>query len=289
MSAYSWAERDVDERGHRPPPGDGRSGRPERTAPPVAPTPPADESPEQELKRIRIRNDAVHRMRTMNGLHAVAAWDARRSRPIAPHAIAFLFWEPGTQEPLRTATRLFLAGPESRDLHRILGKLTQIADRHLQEGAFDAVATLTDKHDQMSPGAQYLGLGISSLDAIQGTWEETQRTALDALDVPGRIFLELVDGTRVIVDRARNYPGDADVQTTKPLTPQMSIFNTWRWLDEAPKREPGTQALVEPWLARTWDRMGELSAAVQLGVEQMQSARQQARLGGDRTVRRGRH
>src|SRR5256885_14447123 len=60
-----------------------------------------------------IRNGAVDRLIKMNARHANNAWDMRRTRPLAPHAIAFLYADPTEDRSwysVAAGTRLFLDG-----------------------------------------------------------------------------------------------------------------------------------------------------------------------------------
>jgi hypothetical protein len=51
------------------------------------------------------------------------------------------------------------------------------------------------------PARRYIGLGISTLDTLSGTWRDRCQTATGPLDVPGRCLVLLTDATMLLLDR----------------------------------------------------------------------------------------
>lgn len=197
-----------------------------------------------------LRNQVVDRLRRMNTMHGQHAWDRRHKDPVAPHGLAFLYADVASQDPpryaLRTATRMFLDGPEVEHLPRLLYELIGIARGYLQQGSFDPCTQMTDRQDEMSPWARYVGLGISSLDTPQASWRQTRQQAFGPLDVPGRCYALLTDGTMLLMDRGgQSRFGSFTVRSTHSLDviPGQPA-RIWRWagdltdLDSDPQTKP---------------------------------------------------
>jgi hypothetical protein len=182
-----------------------------------------------------LRAQVVDRMRLMNALHTQHAWYRRHSQPIGPHALAFFFAEPGSTEPprftLRTATRLFLDGPDVADAARLLFELCGIATGYLQRGPIDPRTQMADRCEPMAPTATFIGVGLSSLDTHTGPWWQVRATAGGPLDIPGRGLAVLADQTRIQVDRrGRDEFSAFHVQATHSLdlVPGQPVLR-WRW------------------------------------------------------------
>lgn len=171
----------------------------------------------------RIRNLVIDRLLRMNARHANHAWLRRRTQPVGPHGLAFLYGDqpsPNHYHEVAAATRLVDDGTDVRDLPRLLYRLANLArDRHVSTaGGFDPRTTLTNRHDPMSSHAVYLGIGVSSLDTSMGTWEQAQHTASGPLDLPGRCFALLSDGTMLLVERgAQDAYGEVRIRSTHDL------------------------------------------------------------------------
>lgn len=197
-----------------------------------------------ELAMPDLRGQVASRLHQMSWKHAHQAWQRRRRDPIAPNALAFFFAEPPAGRPprceLRTCIRLFLAADEPY-LPRLLYEMTAVAAGHLADGG-DPRVMLANSCEQMSAQAAYLGLGVSSLDTPAGSWEQHQRTASSDLDVPGRCWAVLHDGSRLVVDRlAKQDYGRLDIQSTHGLPrPSRRLdesaspgdADVWRWMWE---------------------------------------------------------
>ena len=237
---------------HRAPPDPADLYRP---APPYPPVSPRRVSP-FESALPDLRNKVVNRLHVMNGLHARQAWERRRRDPLGPHVLVFFYAEPPTGGPprceLRTAARLFLAADEPR-LPMLLYELLDVA-RELLEAGGDPRTEMSNWHDEMSTRATYLGVGISSLDTPAATWRQVQHAAGSELDIPGRCYARLIDGTLLLVDRlAKQDFGKVNIWTTHLINdvsgePQRrwnyghhladpdlrdpATRNTWHWLDQ---------------------------------------------------------
>ena len=150
-----------------------------------------------------LRTEVVNGLIRMNWNHANQAWQRRRRDPLSPHALVFFYAEPPTGQPpryeLRTAARLFLAADGKR-LAMLLYEMAGVIRDHLAAGR-DPRTHVFSWHDPMSAHARYVGLGVSSLDTPDGSWDEMQRTAGSDMDVPGRCYARLVDGSTMLIDR----------------------------------------------------------------------------------------
>src|SRR6266542_5528744 len=84
----------------------------------AAPDPPGDDV----RRSVRLRQQAVARLRAMNCMHAMHAWDRRYRDPLAAYGLAFLYAQPDRRGgvALHAATKLWLAGAEVFDLPRLL-------------------------------------------------------------------------------------------------------------------------------------------------------------------------
>ncbi len=154
-----------------------------------------------------MRQLAVQRLRYMSVRHAMHAWEQRYSDPIAPYGLAFLYAQPDPGRlTLKAATKLWLAGPETADLPRLLFNLnhavTQQAGAPDLDADFDVRRDLANRVDeQMDEDAWYVGLGVSSLDTYSGTWQQACTTLDSDGDVPAQIHIVLTDSTMIVCDR----------------------------------------------------------------------------------------
>ncbi|MEV4411391.1 hypothetical protein [Catellatospora sp. NPDC049609] len=154
-----------------------------------------------------VRRSAIERMRKMNTLHARHAWEKRRSDPLAAYGIAFLFVQPDTRPGrsrlyhLTAATKLWLEGPESTDLARLLYELNgKVAEQAGQPG-WDVRDLTNRRDDHMAVDAVYAGVAVSSLDTYTGTWAHAQAVARSDSDIPGSIRIILTDSTIIVCER----------------------------------------------------------------------------------------
>ncbi|MEJ3743111.1 hypothetical protein WEI85_07480 [Actinomycetes bacterium KLBMP 9797] len=236
------ASADPEAAGHWFPPGaegsagqDWAAGRypPVRAADAYVPPP---EPTAWELAMPDLRNKVANRLHEMSWKHAQAAWERRRKDPIGAHALALFYAEPPHGDPprceLRTCIRLFL-GADEQHLPRLLFEMAGVASRHLRAGG-DPRTELVNSCEPMSSSAAYVGIGVSSLDTPNGTWPQVQRTAYSDMDVPGRCWAVLYDGTRIVVDRfAKQNYGQVDIQSTQVLHDVSGqLRRRWRPLNE---------------------------------------------------------
>ena len=233
-----------------------RGSRHLRAVPPKeAPKEPAA-APAVEIS-FSFRGEVVSRLRRMSVLHTRAVWERRRRDPLGPHSVALFYMEPGVPviQQLRTATRIFLADDEAADLPMLLYGLA----RHAHEGfrsdpKFDPRTHMTNKFDPMSAAAVFVGVGVCTLDTPHGDGATALRNAHDELDLPGRCYARLIDGTHLVVDRGgkRQFNmlsvecsvKDANVQFGVPSmqwtwNPALAegqqsdpTFQIWRWMNE---------------------------------------------------------
>jgi hypothetical protein len=225
---------------------------------PAQPTGPPGHDPVM----AEIRNQVIDRMHKMNFMHAMHAWERRRSTPIGPHGLAFLYWDVpgGGGRPqhlvVDAATRLVHDEEEVRDLKRLLYRLYKLAvDRYLPDGGFDPRTTMANRTGQMSAEARFIGLGVSSLDTMHGTWADVRDHAGGPMQIPGRCFAMLFDGTRMVLDRDddRNF-GYVRIRSTRDLNVKPGDPSRL-WTPEREIREP----------EEVWWWLGKLGGAVAEG------------------------
>lgn len=209
-----------------------------------------------------VRNQVVDRLVRMSVRHAAHAWRHRRDRPVAPHAVGFLYADPVPTPQAQTrqffkvvaATRMVNDDPSVRDLPRLLYRLTALArDRYLPTpGGFDPATHMTNHHDEASGTAQYIGLGVSTLDTPAGMWDEIQTAAAGTDDLPGRGYALLLDHTAILVDRAANREayGTVSVRSTGDLNVAWGLAGRM-WI-----RHPDVSSMPAP--LDVWERMHEL-------------------------------
>lgn len=216
------------------------SGRYPPVSPPDAYALPPEPLPEPTLWELALpdlRNQVANRLHQMNWLHAQEAWARRRKDPIGAHVLAFFYAEPPHDDPprceLRTCTRLFLIDDEQH-LPRLLYEMAGVSADLLPAGG-DPRTEMANTCEPMSGQAAYLGLGVSSLDTPAGAWPDAQRAAFNDMEIPGRCWALLYDGSRMIVDRfARQDYGRVEIQSTHVLHDVSGqVQRRWRHLDDA--------------------------------------------------------
>ena len=221
--------------------------------------PPTTADPTDAVLRLQV----IDRLRLMNTRQAMHAWDRRRKEPLGPHGIAFLYYDPvgeGHATPrrfeVRLATRLFLDGADVRNLPGLVRSIAGIVAEYATRGRFDLRATMTNRHDPMSPDARYTGVAVSSLDSEVGAWEDTQRLAMTPLDVPGRCHALLGDGTRLLLDRSgTDAGGDLGIRSSRPLeTMSGPLVRSWGMLFDDDEYDPRERA--------EWNALEQLHDAV---------------------------
>ena len=190
--------------------------------------------PQHDPFAVSLRNQVIDRMLTMSRNHAAHAWTNRRSQPVCPHAIAFLYADAmpmgsagmAHDDGVRfatvvAATRMVNDSDDVQDLTRLLYRLTNLArGRYLPTaGGFDPAVQMATHRDRSSGHAYYIGLGVSTLDTPKSMWAAVQRTGSDVEDVAGRCFVLLADDTALLIDRGAPRLGrhDVGVHATRDL------------------------------------------------------------------------
>lgn len=168
------------------------------------PADPAAESVWAEPDRVDpmqpdpIRRAVVDRLAIAGRRHPRhrAERSVRAGRP-GPHAVVFLFREPGRPDranphPITVATRMFVDGPDVADLPTVLATLT---DRIQEYGRPlpDTIAYVADRVEPRGRGSTYLGVAVSSIDVA--------REGIDPMPWDG--LAHLVDGTRLSLHATR--------------------------------------------------------------------------------------
>ena len=222
-------------------------------------------APEQHDRvAAEVRNLVVDRLSQMNGQHALNAWEHRRKTPIGPHALGFFYLDQvdaggPPRYTARAAARLFLDGEDVAFLPELLYKMVGIGRRRLSRGEdFDPLTVMARVQDEMSSRAQYLGVGVSSLETPSMSWAEVQRAAFGPLDIPGRGLAVLTDGTRLLLERGDRTHGPTHARSSHQLDVVPGIpSRRWTWLRDS----------VEPNSAEYW--LQELHNAVLEGQRRL--------------------
>jgi hypothetical protein len=188
-----------------------------------------------------VRNLVIERLLRMNARHATHAWLQRRLQPVGPHGVAFFYYEQsrsddapdGLRHVVTAATRLVDDGADVRDLARLLYRLSTLARERYLPGVvgFDPRTHMTNRHDPMSANATYIGAGVSSLDTGAYTWEQIQQRASGPLDVPGRCFALLRDGSALVLERGgQDVFGCVTIQSSHDLNVERGVpSRRWQW------------------------------------------------------------
>ncbi|WP_173033971.1 hypothetical protein [Phytohabitans flavus] len=157
-----------------------------------------------------VRNRAVDLMLHAGGMHAQHVWEGLRPVP-ASHALMFLYVDlravadPRAVKADRVvfvAPRFQVAGPEADDLVGVLDGVTRNALRmRVTERGFDVRTHLATNPGRMPDGVVYAGVAASTLDTPAGPFARARQVAANAWEAPSRCFVELFDGTRILIDR----------------------------------------------------------------------------------------
>jgi hypothetical protein len=87
----------------------------------------------------------------------------------------------------------------------------------------------------MSHQAHYVGIGVSSLDTLAGEWSEVRPRVTSALQVAGSSYIQLIDSTRMILDRGGQYGIAGDTYSSHPLESGNSFgYTSFRSLPSRP-------------------------------------------------------
>lgn len=200
----------------------------------------------------QIRQAVVHRVQYANALHASHYWDLRRTKPVGPHALVFLYasLDPRFADPrrpyyeIKAASRLFRDGSDVQDLPALLAELCEIAEGYLAGGGvFDPVAQMTQAGEPMPAEARYVGVSVSTL---LGSGDEAGGALPGAggMGIPGRSLVVMSDDNLLVVERpARAHEqvvvhstcphysgGGVEYRSWLPLSPEHQVHPAWRWL-----------------------------------------------------------
>jgi len=207
-------------------------------------------------KEVDIRLQAVTRLRHMNTQHAMHAWSNRYKDPISPYGLAFLYVQPSRAPHQRwhnmlAATKLWLDGPESKDLPRMLYNLNSYVVSQADVPGFDPRRDLANRFDSgMQDDAWFVGLGVSSLDTVTGRWDVVRNKVERYGDVPGTVRIAMIDGTLVVCDR-RGLPefNALTLRSTQPLgASTIDTLYSWSSVTSAELRDDPDSGLILRWM-----------------------------------------
>jgi hypothetical protein len=267
----------------RPQPAQYRFGSAAAQAPTVALTLPRSAPPPVELPGVAaqhrphdkdaagLRHQVVQRVWKLNAQHAHHAWNGLQRmsiggprRPISPHAVAFFYAQPSEGEDrtplLRTATRLFLAGPQTADPVRVLTDLTGIAAGWVERGGLDPRRHMADRSEPTTGAAWFAGVALSTLDTDAGPWEQVSQRAWVPMDLAGRVFVWLTDHTMILLDRrthADSRPMGIRATHSIDSVPGHVVL-PWSW-------NPDLARLDDPVTAPTWRALIHLGTVIWRG------------------------
>jgi hypothetical protein len=216
---------------------------------------------------VSVRNQAIHRMEALSRNHARLAFESPGT-PICPHAVAFLYLDAVPTPSARgghtvfhkvvAAARVVPDTQDVRELPTLLFRLGRLArERYVPApGGFDPAVHMSVYRDETTGRAEYVGVGVSTLDTPELRWEQACAQAEDTDDLGGRMFIVLADHTAILVDRPPPRRGrrDLGVHSTGDLNFRDAL---------APRMWTGHRDVstmpVEP---EIWDLLHELHQAV---------------------------
>lgn len=181
------------------------------------------------LEQNRLRGDVVDRLALASRRHARHSADRlwAGEHAIGQHVVVFFYREPGPSDAfdlLRVATRMFLAGEDVADLHSVVRQLHVLAREYWDMGRFDPRDQLSTRVESMSPDADYVGLGVATLNPGDVTLDG----AVFSDNRPFRGIAALSDGTRLI----SRWTGGLDSvrsESTHTLNVGTTVTRTWSW------------------------------------------------------------
>ncbi|SCL56356.1 hypothetical protein GA0070606_2595 [Micromonospora citrea] len=219
-----------------------------------------------------LRLQIASRLRAVNAKHCHEAFDRFGKRnALGPHGVVLFYVAADRHAPngyrLMIATRLFLAGPESDDLPRVMHDLTRTAADNIARGnkrgqRWDPrgpEGSMVNGGDlDMPRDATYVGIGVSTLDSDAGPWHTVASSVHNqplntphpksVFDLAGQGIALLTDGTalRMVRDPHRRF-GDDGVTSNKSL----DAGRRWPYNPYANLTEQGDQALRAAWAQLT--------------------------------------
>ncbi|MDG4795175.1 hypothetical protein [Micromonospora sp. WMMD1082] len=221
-------------------------------APPAAPAPaessapvdaPDEEAEREEARRwASLRYQVACRTKTANNGHMNRA-DLAFGTPkaLGPHGILWFFASAAPEEPfgfrIDMLQRLWYSSPDTDALPELLVELAEVAKGNIASAAADGrrwhpagpEGSMVNGRDvTLPPGAQYVGVGVSTLDSEDGRWYQVAEQlrapvapghrSRSAYDLKGRGFALLTDDTALRILRdPHGRVGDDGIRSNKPL------------------------------------------------------------------------
>lgn len=191
-----------------------------------------DDDPERDFRRRQNKLRGLVVTRLVLAARRLIRADAERrfygQHPLSRHFLVFFYREPALSEHdmdyLRVATRIDQAGDDVADLHAIVTQLQVLANRYVSMGRFDPRDHLTNRVEKMSPAAQYVGLGVGTLDPKDMLDGAKPGALLDERPLWGIAVLN--DGTKMMV----RWKGGVDTPSTMSnATMDTGPWTTRRW------------------------------------------------------------
>jgi hypothetical protein len=263
---------------------------PEGTAPPVQ-TPPRELTYEEKLQEAfnaatvwpglrtdpgemeltwgDIRRQVAHRSKQVNSVQCFQTYEREGTAgALSPYALLLFFVNPDADEPngykIRFLVRMFLAGPESERLTKILSDVTRSVESNLHRatevkrrwhprGPEGSIVNAGEM--DMPTSAVYLGCGVSTLDTDELKWHEAVQAIKNqrpqervrergVFDLAGQSIITLVDGTdmKVIRDPHRRL-NSPEIASNRNLDPDRLSY----WNANMPIRTMGDPDLRGAW------------------------------------------
>ncbi len=177
------------------------------------------------------------------------AWVLRRSRPLAPHAVLFLY----AADQVYAATRVFHDDPSIREPEVLLYRLARIPDAFYPHG-FDPLQTMATNISDVPRrrGLWYAGTALVTLDTSDDAgrlrrWEQVRDAAADWPAVPAAAYAILRDGTEMVLQRRAAHE-QHQVWSTGNLDTVPGL-PTRRWTSYQTVRTPARQ-MMWAWLTQ---------------------------------------
>lgn len=202
---------------------------------------PAVQDPQSVQLAIRIRNASIARIRMASARHGARAADVRNGgNRIGPHAVLFLYHDVadrdgvGPRDVVSVSYRMFGDHAQFRDIRNVLRAMADESARYArQPGGFDPRRVLVQGVDEEIPArATFVGVAVSTLDTSAGRWLDLRERVSGALDVAGRAYVLLVDGTRMVLERGGPFGvnGTTWSSHTLELDLGMATHRSWQQL-----------------------------------------------------------
>jgi hypothetical protein len=228
----------------------------------------------EQIQPNRMREDVLDRLTVVSRRHIRHAFErAWAGKPIGPHALVFFYAEPGATDAagLRVATRLFIEGSDVADLPTILRQLLDLAGDYREAGGLDPRTQFATRVEHMSNRAEYLGLGVSTLNPdggrprLSGPGAGAHRASPSAeaamlysfATVPSRAVAQLTDGTFLLL-RSSGGLEPTSILSTHSLGSGAAPARMWAWA------RPGFLS-AEPGLSEIAPALTELHTAIARG------------------------